>query len=85
MLPKQQPLNKQPIRPIAKAIVINKAIIIPTSCWNPNNLFPKIKHPINPIRVPTIVGKNNETIAAPVVAKSMRVNHLEKSQPFLYP
>ena len=40
---------------------------------------------MNPMSVPTIVDKNKDPIAAPVVAKSMRVNHLEKSQPLLYP
>ena len=31
------------------------------------------------------VGKRNDAIAAPVVANSIRVNHSEKFQPFLYP
>ena len=85
ILPKQQPFNKQPILPMANAVAINKAITIPISWWNPKNLFPKYKQPKKPMSVPIIVGKRNDAIAAPVVANSIRVNHSEKFQPFLYP
>ena len=45
----------------------------------------KYKQPKKPMSVPTIVGKRNDAIAAPVVANSIRVNHSEKFHPFLYP
>ena len=82
---KQQPFSKQPILPIANAIAINKAITIPISWWNPKNLFPKYKQPKKPMSVPTIVGKRNDAIAAPEVAKNIMVTQSEKFQPFLYP
>ena len=47
--------------------------------------LPNIKQLKKPMSVPTIVGKRNDAIAAPVVAKSIIVAHSEKFQAFLYP